>query len=77
MLLVPLVRFWCALDVEASNGNLLVDVFLCVCEMIIHCFYPAVLQSLLEELWSRGSSDFGLHFVFTFPSGSLALALWG
>ena len=53
MLLIHLVCFGGTLDVETGDGDLLVDVFLCFCEMSIHCLHPEVLQSLLEELRFR------------------------
>ena len=64
MLLVSLVSFWCTLYVESSDGDLLVGVFLCVCETGIHCFHPEVLQSLLEELWLWCSFYFSLCLTF-------------
>ena len=75
MLLVSLVSFWCTLYVESSDGDLLVDVFLCVCEMGIHCLHPEVLQSLLEELWLWCSFYFGLCFFCALPFSLLALRL--
>jgi len=75
MLLVSLISFWCTLYVESSDGDLLADVSLCVCEMCIHCLYPEVLQSLLEEFWLWCSFYFNLSFFYVFYFSLLALRL--
>ena len=76
MLLVSLVSFRCTLYVESSDGDLLVDVILCVCEVCIHCLHPEALQSLLEELWLWCSLYFILDFSHALPFSLLALQLW-
>ena len=73
MLLISLVSFWCTLYVESSDGDLFVDVFLCICEMSINCLHLEVLQSLLEELWLWCSFYFNLSYFHVFHLSLLAL----